>query len=225
MAYGNYKQFDNTSAPGGFSAFDSNEKTVPLGTGSVDNERTVIADPSPMTKVNPAVGWLVCTKGVDRGRSFRLVKGNNTIGRPGNGKQYGVELTDQSISRKGAAGMIVYNEKNNSFFITPGDLTININIYLNDEILLSPQKLEPRAVLEIAGDVLIFVPFCCDQFSWNFEIPEDYPKEEPPRRIEIEKKGIVRCKKGHYYNSDLHSSCPYCRDLEKNDPDGATKIF
>lgn len=223
MAFNNYSQFGNSGSF--FSGMDRSDKTVPLGLNDNDSERTVIFSSS-SAKTEPAVGWLVCIKGVDRGRSFRLVKGNNTIGRPGNGNRYNIDLSDQTISRKGSAGMIVYSEKGNTFFITPGDLTINVNTYLNDEILLSPQKLESRAVIEIAGDTLIFVPFCSDKFVWKSEEPEKVRTEEKPQIPEESgKKGIVRCSKGHYYNADINASCPYCRELEKNDPDGVTKIL
>ncbi len=227
MAFGNNSPFDNPTASGRFSSgADQSDKTVPLGISDADKDRTVVFTP-PASKIDPAVGWLVCIRGVDKGRSYRLVKGNNTIGRPGNGNRYGVELTDQTISRKGAAGMIIYNEKGNAFFVTPGDLTINVNMYLNDEILLSPQKLDPRAVIEIAGDTLIFVPFCGEKFTWRSEIPESAPKEEIPQnqKEETGPKGIIRCPKGHYYNGDTNDTCPYCRELQNNDPDGATKIL
>jgi len=190
----------------------------------VDMELTLI-DLPPMVKTEPAVGWMVCVEGVDKGRSFRLVKGNNTIGRPGNGKNYAVSLTDQGISRKGACGVIVYNEKTNQFFITPGDLTTNINPYLNDDILLSPQILSPRSVLEVAGDVLIFVPFCSDKFKWNFSIPKKQEQEAEALRENNKQDDIVRCKKGHYYNSKLNDTCPHCAKEEENDPDGKTKIY
>lgn len=190
-------------------------------------ELTEISLP-PSVRIDPAVGWLVCVDGVDKGRSFRLVKGNNPIGRPGNGKQYAVSLTDQAISRKGAAGVIVYNEKSNQFFITPGDLTTNINPYLNEEILLSPKLLNARATLEIAGDILIFVPFCSDKFAWKFEAEEEEKKTERVEKVPSSGKGgtIVRCDRGHFYNSAMHDSCPYCAaESAENDPDGQTKIF
>ncbi len=225
MAFEHYSPFNNPSAFGGFSSgSDQSGKTVPLGVNTEDDERTVVFASS--SKIDPAVGWLVCIRGADKGRSYRLVKGNNSIGRPGNGNRYGVELSDQAISRKGAAGIIIYNEKGNSFFITPGDLTINVNMYLNDEILLSPQKLKSRAVIEVAGDTLIFVPLCGEKFVWKTESPESAPKEEKPLvNKENEQKGIIRCPKGHYYNGDINDFCPYCRELEKNDPDGVTKII
>ncbi|MBQ6479520.1 MAG: hypothetical protein IJI45_00250 [Anaerolineaceae bacterium] len=164
-------------------------------------------------KLEPAVGWLVCIRGVDKGRSFRLVKGNNSIGRPGGGKNYAVELSDQQISRKGAAGVIVYNEKNNMFYITPGDLTTNINPYLNDEILLSPKVLPARSILEIADDVLMFVPFCCDKFVWR------YTTEERPQRKP-------------FYQDDRNAAAPEGRtELPvpprkfENDPDGPTIVY
>ncbi len=226
MAFENRSRFSSPSVYGGISyGMDQSDKTLPLGNNTTDDERTVVFT-TPSSKIDPAVGWLVCTRGVDRGRSYRLVKGNNSIGRPGNGNRYKVELTDQTISREGAAGMIVYNEKGNSFFITPGDLAINVNTYLNDEILLSPQKLPPRAVIEIAGDTLIFVPLCGEEFIWQNEEPEPARKEEEPRdHADTGQKGIVRCPKGHYYNADTNDSCPYCREFGKNDPIGMTKIL
>lgn len=199
-----------------------------------DGNYTVIDLPESV-KIDPAVGWLVCIEGVDKGRPFRLVKGNNPVGRPGNGKKYAVSLSDQSISRKGACGVIVYDEKTNQFWLTPGDLTANINPYLDDEILLSPKILNPRAKLEIAGDVLIFVPFCSDKFKWNFDAPKPQqasPQEratgfEPPEDWHLVGPGkTVRCPKGHYYNAATSASCPYCAAMEAdNDPDGKTKAF
>ncbi len=171
-------------------------------------------------KIDPAVGWLVCIEGVDKGRSFRLVKGNNTIGRPGNGKKYTISLSDQSISRNGACGVIVYNEKSNQFFIRPGDLTGNINLYLNDEILLSARLLSPRAVLEAAGDVLLFIPFCSEKFKWNYEIPKRNSKSASASAE------MVGCVRGHYYDPSKNATCPFCAEMEaENDPNGMTRIF
>lgn len=188
-------------------------------------EDATVIDLPVSVKVDPAVGWLVCVSGVDKGRSFRLVKGNNSIGRPGSGNTYAISLTDQSISRKGACGVIVYNEKSNQFFITPGDLTNNINPYLNDEILLSPKLLYARDILEISGDVLIFIPFCCEKFKWNFSNVKQNAASEPLRNEE--RNDIVRCEKGHYYNAAINNSCPICAQIaaEANDPNGQTKIW
>ena len=190
-----------------------------------ESETTEISLP-PNVKMDPAVGWVVCIDGVDKGRSFRLVKGNNTIGRPGMGKQYDVSLTDQAISRKGVAGVIVYNEKSNQFFITPGDLATNVNPYLNDEILLSPKPLTDHAVIEIADDILIFVPFCCDKFKWKFD---EAPKAGEGKQEETSGSGkdeIKRCPHGHFYNAAVNDSCPYCDEKNaNNDPDGVTRIY
>ncbi len=190
-----------------------------------DDGGVTVIDLPASVKIDPAVGWLVCIEGVDKGRFFRLVKGNNSIGRPGNGNKYDVELSDQAISRKTACGMVVYDEKSNRFYVTP-ETGSNVNPYLNDEILLAPQLLTPRAVLAVAGDVLVFVPFCCDKFKWNFAKPqEQQPQAETPQpgnRREM----IVRCEKGHFYNAAMNSSCPYCAAAEEeNDPDGETKMY
>ena len=170
-------------------------------------------------KLDPAVGWLVCISGVDKGRSFRLIKGNNSIGRSGSGKSYAVELTDQQISRKGAAGVIVYNEKNNTFYITPGDLTTNINPYLNEEILLSPKQLSPRSILEVADDVLVFIPFCCDKFAWKYT-----DTEKPGRGVN---KGT-----GDAFEYGAQTAASPANGMKAantpgfvNDPDGKTVVF
>ena len=176
--------------------------------------------------LKPAVGWLVCISGVDKGRAFRLVKGNNSIGRTGNGRTYAVDLTDQQISRKGACGVIVYNEKNNTFYITPGDLTTNINPYLNDEILLSPRQLNPRSVLEIADDVLVFVPFCCDKFVWKYT--EKLDQDEVPAERPSKNRRIPRNSTGFENNGTIITDNNGRDDRDnghENDPDGATIII
>ena len=184
-----------------------NGRTVPIDKEPSAGDRTEIFLP-PSVKIDPAVGWLVCVDGVDKGRSFRLVKGNNTIGRPGGAKKYAVSLSDQAISRKGACGVIVYNEKSNRFFITPGDLTTNINPYLDDEILLSPKELHARSRLEIAGEKLIFVPFCSDKFKWRFG-EEEVPQPVQPKTDDVDE---FRFKGNETQDFD-------------NDPDGPTRIF
>lgn len=223
MASGTFEEYSDLSDVFGNESFDDyagKTETLREKAETTKSGATEIFMPTSV-KQDPAVGWLVCIEGVDKGRSFRLVKGNNPIGRAGNGKKYAVSLTDQAISRKGACGVIVYNEKNNRFFITPGDLTTNINPYLNDEILLSPHLLEPRARLEIAGDLLIFVPFCCDKFKWSFE------DEDAPKKPENRGGNMVRCKNGHTYNAAIYKSCPYCEKNNRadNDPNGETMIW
>lgn len=173
--------------------------------------------------MKPAVGWLVCIRGVDKGRAFRLVKGNNSIGRPGNGKTYAVDLTDQQISRKGAAGVIVYNEKNNTFYITPGDLTTNVNPYLNDEILLSARQLNPRSVLEIADDVLLFVPFCCDKFVWKYT--NKTASVEAPVQERATGRRVPQFNDDTTISTGNNTSSADSENGHTNDPDGKTIII
>ena len=226
-----FKEFNDFSDLSGFVSDDSeyDGNTVPIGMDNdwIDNDydgktklisgdftpepseggRTEIFLP-PSVKIDPAVGWLVCVDGVDKGRSFRLVKGNNPIGRPGGAKKYAVPLSDQAISRKGACGVIVYNEKSNRFFITPGDLTTNINPYLDDEILLSPKQLQARSRIEIAGEQLIFVPFCSDKFKWCFGEAEASQGKQPNTGA-----------------ANDHRIDDETNDVLDNDPDGPTRAF
>ena len=96
---------------------------------------------------------------------------------------------------------------------------------MNEEILLSPKLLKSRSTLEIAGDILIFVPFCSDKFKWKFESPAEQKKSNENGTETDKKESIVRCERGHFYNSSIHDTCPYCEALaNENDPDGVTRI-
>ena len=152
---------------------DEEYKTQILSkTESVSPDETQVVWNRKEFKQQPVIGWLVCTEGPDKGKDFPLHGAKCTIGRSGNGMTYSVSLSDPEISRKGAACVILYNEINNQFYLTPGDIAANINPYLNDEILLAPSLLQNRPKIQISKDVMIFVPFCVDDFKWNFESEE-----------------------------------------------------
>lgn len=112
-----------------------------------------------MTKV---VGWLVCVKGSEKGKDFILGSGRNFIGRS---PSMDVSLMgDASVSRENHA-VITYNPRGNNFSISYG--TGHGIVYLNGEEVLSPMKLNPYDQIELGETILIFIPFCGENFKWE----------------------------------------------------------
>lgn len=111
---------------------------------------------------SPVVGWLVCIKGNDYGADFSLKAGKNFIGRS---RDMDVVLaTDQSVSRE-RHGIIIYEPHSRMFIAQPGES--RELFYLNDEVVLSNEKLKPYDVLTFGKTKLMLVPCCNEQFSWD----------------------------------------------------------
>ena len=119
-------------------------------------------------KQAPVVGWLVCVKGEEIGRSFELKTGRNFIGRS---ESMDVVLKgDKSISREKHA-ILLYDPKSRVFMVQPG--ASHELFYMNDEVVLNPTKLAVNDKLLIGATELVFVPFCGEEFAW-----EDIDKAE-----------------------------------------------
>lgn len=113
-------------------------------------------------KMEPVVGWFVCIEGPEKGKDYRILAKNNTIGR--SEKMDICIKKDDTISRENHA-KIAYDEKHNTFHLIPGDNANNI--YIDDEPVYVPTKLEARYIVELGETKLMFVPFCNDDFKWN----------------------------------------------------------
>lgn len=110
----------------------------------------------------PVVGWLVCVEGPEKGKDFKIYGRNNTVGR--SEKMDICIKGDPTISRENHA-RLAYDEKHNAFHLIPAESTNAI--YLNDEPVYVPTKLEKYDVVEFGDCKLIFVPFCNDHFTWK----------------------------------------------------------
>lgn len=113
-------------------------------------------------KIEPIVGWLVCVEGPDKGKDFRIWARNNTIGR--SEKMDICIKGDTTISRENHA-RLAYDDKHNNFHLIPAESTNNI--YLNDNSVYIPTKLEEYDVIEFGDSKFIFVPFCNEKFTWR----------------------------------------------------------
>ena len=106
-------------------------------------------------------GWLVCLEGEKRGEDFKIRGEKNTIGR-GSGNDIKLDF-DSSIS-KGVNAIISYDVRNNRFFIFLGES--KNNIYVNDQMLMTPIELKDYDVIEIGNTKMIFRSLCNDIFNW-----------------------------------------------------------
>lgn len=112
--------------------------------------------------ISPVVGWLVCTKGAEKGRSFSIVPGRNFIGR---NPDSDISIQgDKSISRDKHA-IIIFDPRSNRFHTQPG--TSNELFYLNGEVVLEAKVMNDRDDLLIGNTELKFVAFCNDSFRWD----------------------------------------------------------
>lgn len=122
-------------------------------------------EPEPINGVagfDPVVGWLICVKGPNRGKDYRLHSGTNFIGRS---SEMDVCIEhDQTVSRRNAAS-ISYDDRSKSFFIAKGDVR-NI-IYLNGKPVRSDADIVAYDRLEIGATELVFLPLCGEAFTWQ----------------------------------------------------------
>jgi len=142
---------------GSLESASQDERTVLLskdGSNSkADNASKAVAE---------LAGWVVVLSDNNRGKSYDVTYGFNTIGR---GADNHIVLDfDNSISREKHAS-IIYDYNNNLFFIKHEDgkyLT-----YLNDKVIIDTQELKSHDVVTIGETKLLFIPLCSDKFQWD----------------------------------------------------------
>ena len=157
-------------APGGFGGGEDIGATVAPSsytdsqkqeTSDEDTGKTVAVLKKSLN-VDPVAGWIVCIEGTDKGKDFRILAKNNSIGR--SEKMDICIKGDTTISRENHA-KIAYDVKHNTFHLIPADSTNSI--YLNGEPVYVPTVLEANDVLEFGESKFMFVPFCSEKFTWQ----------------------------------------------------------
>ncbi len=128
----------------------------------------------PVNKVStPCVGWLVALGGEHIGTDFRLKTGKNFIGRS---PQMDIALTDdKSVSRERHA-IVVYDPKSNMYLVQPGESSSLA--YHNNNLLLTPEKLEAYDMVTVGDVNLLFMPLCSEKFSWGNVLEEMKKKQQ-----------------------------------------------
>jgi hypothetical protein len=109
---------------------------------------------------------LVVVKGPGRGRDFRLVPGNNYIGRD-RSMQVSLDFgqsSDQSVSRFEHA-LIVHDSMDNVTLITNHSKSPNLP-RLNGKRISGETVLQRGDVLLVGNTELMFIPLCGQEFAW-----------------------------------------------------------
>ena len=107
-------------------------------------------------------GWLVCLEGEKRGVDFKICGEKNTIGR---GSSNDIKLDFDNTISKGVNAIIAYDVRNNKFFIFLGES--KNNIYVNDQLLMTPMEIKDYDIIEIGSTKMIFRSLCNDKFNWT----------------------------------------------------------
>lgn len=111
--------------------------------------------------VRPVTGWLVCIKGADKGKDFRLHSDMNYIGRSRNNDV--VLASDPTVSRERHA-MIAYDPRGKMFFFAPANGSSLVR--QNGKPVLSTVELKSGDKIEIGEGTYLFVPLCGEDFEW-----------------------------------------------------------
>lgn len=111
------------------------------------------------------VGWLIVIDGPGRGTAITLYDGVSQIGR-GASQAVRLDFGDNSISRENHAA-IAFDTEQNEFFIGHGGKA-NL-VRLNNQPVLSTQKIASRDTIRIGETTLRFVGLCGPDFSWQEE--------------------------------------------------------
>lgn len=128
-------------------------------------------DPIPATKPHyennvygfrPITGWLVCVEGPNKGTDYRVVSGNNNIGRSESSNI--CILNDAEVSYSDHA-TITYDPKSRKFYF--GLKSGSNPVYVNGNIVFSPVEVKAFDEILVGSTKLIFVPFCGEKFDWS----------------------------------------------------------
>ena len=163
-----------TMPPRGYDPGGSGPRTEPVREPAFPHGTSVTAAGRTMGLMqekmgfDPVVGWLVCTEGPSRGKSYSIRGGINSIGR---GDRMDITITgDRTISMENHA-KVSYSDKNNRFNLLPGDGR-NI-VYLNGEEVFSAMPLKAYDEIDFGTTKLLFIPLCGERFVWKPEPKED----------------------------------------------------
>lgn len=127
-----------------------------------DGKTTICTEEKDGEKLPPLVGWLVCTKGNEVGKDFRLIAGNNSVGR---GSNQLVRLTDTHISREHF--VVSYDPHHDIYyaFMEKGQAIVYLNGYPLSKNMVTIKKGDK---FEVAGYTLVFIPLEKKDVSWEW---------------------------------------------------------
>lgn len=145
-----------------------NDRTVAMGMDDditiagldTDDDEVTVRYFSDAHGGEPTVGWLVCTRGPERGRDYRIKTAKNFVGRSAS---MDISVSDDRQIFRERHFSIVYDPKGNEFYAVSGEGAVTVN----GENLINSKKLNDGDVLELGGSEFVFVPFCREGRVWE----------------------------------------------------------
>ena len=117
--------------------------------------------PAPSSPMYPVVGWLVCTGGKEKGRSYPIHPENNYVGR---GERMDICVNDGVISHENQF-VIAYVTRTRKFYASSsGGRNIT---ELNDIPLSNTVEIHAYDRFTVGTATFMFIPFCGEQFGWD----------------------------------------------------------
>lgn len=104
------------------------------------------------------VGWLVCVRGADRGRDYRLHQGFNRLGRA---SHMDIQVTDPTVPR--TAVSVVYDDRSNLFYA----VQMESSAYLNGTYLEGAVQLKTGDLITTGSEEFEFIAFCREGRIWD----------------------------------------------------------
>lgn len=158
---------DSKTLPMGYSAQSaSNISVTPTLSQNVednDDGRTIAVVHHDMG-IDPVVGWLVCVKGKEKGRDYRIHSDNNYIGR--SEKMDICVRGDETISRENHA-VVSYDSIDKIYYFSPGEGR-NI-VRHNGKAIFQTVELNMYDRVVVGKTELVFMPLCGNDFEWSSE--------------------------------------------------------
>lgn len=147
---------------GGRKASDETVALRPHQVGASSPEGATVAVIKKKLGIDPVVGWLVCVKGPEKGRDYRIHTEKNYLGRADSMDI--VVSGDDSISRANHA-VITYDPKKKAFRIAKNEG--RGLVYVNDNEIDGCSELRSYDVIDMGESTFVFIAFCSDRFDWE----------------------------------------------------------
>lgn len=106
--------------------------------------------------------FLVCVNGRNKGRSYRVRQGVNTIGGT---PSHDICLAGEPHTPKTRFCSIVYDIHDHIAYVAPGNT--NEIAYLNANAIIQKTPVEPYDIICFVEMELMYIPFCCEEFEWG----------------------------------------------------------
>ncbi len=139
----------------------SNSGAIKIDMGNVGSDEKTVGIFKTDSGNDPVVGWLVCIKGTEWGRSYQLHSGRNYIGRAVTSD---IAITDdEQVSAKDHCS-IVFEPRRSMFLLARGKGEI---VLLNGVPLQESSALFGDETIEIGMSAFVFVPYCKEGRTWQ----------------------------------------------------------